>query len=150
MAVAGDGQRRSEQRRRTHSTHVRFTPEEWAQIQNRITALSGGHTETGKRMTPQEFVRRCALRRKLPRAVDAHMLMELQKVRGDLQRNGGLFRWWLTDGEGKDGERHVRGPAPRNHQQMLEQLMAEYRTLASRVDEILTQLLASYQNADDA
>ena len=80
MAVAGDGQRRSEQRRRTHSTHVRFTPEEWAQIQNRITALSGGHTETGKRMTPQEFVRRCALRRKLPRAVDAHMLMELQKV----------------------------------------------------------------------
>ena len=148
--VAGDGKPRSERRRRTHKMDLRLSPEEWAQIQDRITVLGGGPTETGKRMTPQEFVRRCALRRKLPRAVDAHMLMELQKVRGDLQRNGGLFRWWLTDGEGKDGERHVRGPAPRNHQQMLEQLMAEYRTLANRVDEILTQLLASYQNANDA
>lgn len=148
--VAGDGKPRSERRRRTHKMDLRLSPDEWAQIQDRITALGGGHTETGQRLTPQEFVRRCALRRKLPRASDARMLMELQKVRGDLQRNGGLFRWWLTDGDGKDGERHVRGPAPRNHQQMLEQLMAEYRALASRVDEILTQLLANYQNADDA
>ncbi len=150
MAVAGDGKPRSERRRRTHRIDLRFSPDEWAQIQNRITALSGGHTETGKHMTPQEFVRRCALRRKLPNTGDARMLMELQKVRGDLQRNGGLFRWWLTDGEGKDGERHVRGPAPRDYQQLLEQLMAEYRALASRVDEILTQLLATYQNADEA
>ena len=63
-----------------------------------------------------EYVRAAALRRRVHAVSD-------RKAMADLRRAGGLLRWWLTDGEGKDGERHCRGKAPTEHKPQINRIL---------------------------
>lgn len=74
------------------------------------------------------FMRAAALGRPVRSRAD-------RKAMADLNRLGGLFRWWLTDGAGKDGERHCRGKAPAERVPQIQELLDEIgRTLLHVAD----------------
>lgn len=113
------GQTGSELRRRNRSHKVRLSDEEFEQI--RQSAAAAG-------VSVSHFLRAAALRREVRSKADVEAI-------ADLSRLGGLLKWWLTDGEGKDGERHVRGRAlgrdAQAAQEILDALKVQIRNLAS-------------------
>jgi hypothetical protein len=77
-------------------------------------------------VTMSEFIRQAALGREVRSVAD-------RKAMADLNRLGGLLKWWLTDGKGKDGERHIRGKAPPMHVPRINDLLRDIEHTILRV-----------------
>lgn len=98
----------SDNRQLTELVRARVSPAELAQIERK--ASSAG-------VTVSALVRAAVLDRPLVPQADRQEI-------ADLRRLGGLLRWWLTDGAGKDGERHVRGLPSDDEGLLIEDILA--------------------------
>lgn len=74
------------------------------------------------------YVREAVLGTRLLDAADRDVVRLSSELLGNLRRCAGLCRWWLTDGPGKEGERHQRGIAPRRYRSVLEETIRQLET----------------------
>ncbi|MBY6262007.1 hypothetical protein EI613_08745 [Azospirillum sp. 412522] len=111
------GRSRSEKRLKDDSVKVRVTLQERSHIE--CKAQRAG-------MTLSAFMRAAALSQEVRSVAD-------RKAMADLNRAGGLLRWWLTDGAGKDGDRHIRGKAPPEHVPTITDILHDLKRAVLRV-----------------
>ena len=111
------GQSGTETRQRVKNVRVRMLPEERAHIEKKAR-LAG--------VSLSQFVREAAMRRQIRAHAD-------RKAVTDLNRVGGLLKWWLVDGKGKDGERHRRGKAPPERVPDIERLLDDIERAILRI-----------------
>lgn len=111
------GRSGSEKRLKDDSVRVRVTPQERRLIERKARQAD---------VTTSEFIRQAALGLKVRSVAD-------RKAMADLNRLGGLLKWWLTDGKGKDGERHIRGKAPPMHVPRITDLLRDIEHAILRV-----------------
>ncbi|CAO3408536.1 hypothetical protein [Azospirillum largimobile] len=107
----------SEKRLKDDSVRLRVTPQERRLIEGK--ARQAG-------VTMSEFIRQAALNREVRSVAD-------RKAMADLNRLGGLLKWWLTDGKGKDGERHIRGKAPPEYVPTITDILRDLKRAVLRV-----------------
>ncbi|WP_371304264.1 plasmid mobilization protein [Azospirillum sp. B510] len=107
----------SDKRLKDDSVRLRVTPQERRLIEGK--ARQAG-------VTMSEFIRQAALNREVRSVAD-------RKAMADLNRLGGLLKWWLTDGKGKDGDRHIRGKAPPEHVPTITDILHDLKRAVLRV-----------------
>lgn len=111
------GRSRSEKRLKDDNVKVRVTPQERMLIERKAQRAG---------MTLSAFMRAAALGQEVRSVTD-------RKAMADLNRAGGLLRWWLTDGKGKDGERHIRGKAPPEYVPTITDILRDLKRAVRRV-----------------
>ena len=94
----------------------------------------------GQALNLSELIRCAALDRPVQGLTDVFAIRRIQKVIADLGRVNGLLSWWLWDGRGKDGDRHVRGKAP-------EALKQQIFNIQKQIDHIQECLAAAQIDA---
>ena len=111
------GRSGSKKRLKGVSVRVRVAPEQRDLIERKAQQAD---------VTMSEFIRQAALGREVRSVAD-------RKAMADLNRLGGLLKWWLTDGKGKDGERHIRGKATPMHVPKITDLLRDIERTVLRV-----------------
>lgn len=113
--------------------HLRLSLEEAAEIEQRAAAVG---------QTRSRFVRDAAHGRHQMDEADRRILRLGSNSLGNLRRSAGLIRWWRLDGEGKLGERHIRGPATPDYQLQLGMIERKVDGQAKRLSAFLKMLSA--------
>ena len=152
-AVKGDGEPRSEKRKRTTIIGVRVTPEELdaltAKVNERNSHLHPNARKSSK-TTIQKFLVDAGLRREFKPVVLSSFdrtaeLTELKRIRNAVASTGNMLKTWLAYGA---GEHEGKGPTPlkihadptseqRNDVKTILRLIAENHTeLKSRIGEL--------------
>ena len=112
----------SEKRQKTARILIRATPEQLASWKRKAAQYG----RPGKGLPLAAYLRALADGDKLLPAADRADI-------ADLNRAIGVLRWWLTDGEGKGGERHQRGPTPSAFVRPVNEIIGDIQQAVAKV-----------------